>query len=218
MKKSKKHFLLDVVKHTLLFALVIILIIIASLYYSSIDQDTLSAFIISLNFFGPLIIIFIMAVAIVISPIPSFPIAVAAGSLYGGFLGGVYSLLGAEIGAVTAFMIARKLGRAYVEKRFKNEIILIDKCYENSLPFIIFVTRLVPAFQFDVISYAAGLTNIKLWKFALATFLGMMPVTFLITFSGESFSGGNVWFSIVLSVIIVLLMYFIPKLLRKRIL
>jgi uncharacterized membrane protein YdjX (TVP38/TMEM64 family) len=39
--------------------------------------------------------------------------------------------------------------------------------------------------SFDLVSYAAGLTAIKLWRFALATLLGLMPVSFILAHMGS---------------------------------
>ena len=46
--------------------------------------------------------------------------------------------------------------------------------------------RLVPIFSFGIVSYGAGLTNMSLKSFALATFLGMMPPTFALTYLGSA--------------------------------
>ncbi len=48
-----------------------------------------------------------MILAILVSPIPSAPIAVAAGAAYGHTWGRLYVLLGAECGALAAFGLAR---------------------------------------------------------------------------------------------------------------
>jgi uncharacterized membrane protein YdjX (TVP38/TMEM64 family) len=51
---------------------------------------------------------------------------------------------------------------------------------------IVFVTRLVPFISFDVVSYAAGLTPLAAWRFAVATLAGMTPASFILThFGGE---------------------------------
>lgn len=59
---------------------------------------------------GPLALIGLMVLAIVASPIPSGPIAVAAGALYGTLWGGALVVTGALLGAVAALGAARYLG------------------------------------------------------------------------------------------------------------
>lgn len=58
--------------------------------------------IVTLGPWGPGLIVGLMIVAVVVSPLPSAPIALAAGATYGHTLGTVYVLIGAEIGAMLA--------------------------------------------------------------------------------------------------------------------
>ena len=55
---------------------------------------------------GPILTVGLMTVAVVFSPLPSAPIALAAGAVYGHVWGTIYVILGAEIGAIIAFAIA----------------------------------------------------------------------------------------------------------------
>ena len=51
---------------------------------------------------------------------------------------------------------------------------------------IVFVSRLLPFISFDLVSYAAGLTPLKTWRFAVATLAGIIPASFLLAhFGGE---------------------------------
>jgi len=59
-------------------------------------------FIARLGSWGPASVVGLMAIAIVVSPLPSAPIAVAAGALYGHTYGTIYVIIGAEIGAVVS--------------------------------------------------------------------------------------------------------------------
>jgi uncharacterized membrane protein YdjX (TVP38/TMEM64 family) len=53
---------------------------------------------------------------------------------------------------------------------------------------VVFLARLVPAVSFDVVSYGAGLTKMSLGRFAVASFLGMLPLTFVYTSFGPLLS------------------------------
>ena len=120
-----------------------------------------------------LLYIGIMMAAVVISPIPSLPLDIAAGAFFGPFLGTVYSVVGASAGAVTSFLIARLLGRELVEKFLGGHINFCSQCSDKLLTKIVFFSRLLPVISFDVISYGAGLTKMSLKKFIMATFLGL---------------------------------------------
>jgi membrane protein DedA with SNARE-associated domain len=49
-----------------------------------------------------------------------------------------------------------------------------------------FIARFIPIFSFDVVSYGAGLTNISLKSFSLATPFGMAPPTVAFVYLGSS--------------------------------
>jgi len=163
---------------------------------------------------APLIYIVTMALAIVISPIPSMPLTAAAGMLWGACVGTLYSVVGAEIGAIISFLIARNLGRAVIEKILHRDIGFLDKFSERRLSLIVFISRLLPFFQFDIISYGAGLTRIRLRNFALATFFGMIPMSFLFTCCGRSFFIGNS-LSALISLVLIAIFFVAPVLIRK---
>ena len=137
-----------------------------------------------LGIYGPLLIIGLMILAIVFNPLPSAPVALAAGALYGHTIGTVYIVIGAGTGAIVAFIIARKAGYELASKYLGDNLSLGRFSSQNAMTAIIFTSRLIPFMSFDLVSYAAGLTSIKLWRFALATILGLMPVSFALAHLG----------------------------------
>jgi len=144
-----------------------------------------------LGIIGPLAIIGLMTLAIVMSPVPSAPIAMAAGAAYGHIAGTVYVLLGAELGAIIAFGIARFSGRAAVQKWLGPRILQRLHGSQNMLMGIVFVSRLLPFISFDMVSYAAGVTPLSYWRFAIATLAGVIPVSFLLTHFGAEMASGE---------------------------
>ena len=142
--------------------------------------------------FGPLALIAIMALAIVISPIPSAPIGVAAGALYGTLLGGICVIIGAFLGACLAFTAARYLGFDAI-RQSQNRILKAIAAPRSqwSLMAIIFASRLIPFISFDVVSYAAGLTALTFLRFAVATLLGVIPVSFVLTAIGAGMANAE---------------------------
>ncbi len=154
-------------------------------------RDNLELWIDAAGVWGPFMIVGLMALAIVASPLPSAPIAIAAGAAYGHILGTVLVVLGAELGAVAAFVIARGLGRPFVERYLGQQLGTGFLGSQNTLTFIVFVSRLLPFLSFDMISYAAGLSPIRLWRFALATLAGIIPTSFLLAHVGETAVRGD---------------------------
>lgn len=139
---------------------------------------------------GPLLVIALMVLAIMVSPIPSAPIAMAAGAVYGHTWGTLYVLAGAEIGALTAFGLARWLGGDTMRRWFGERLSVGLLGSQNALMGIVLVSRLLPFISFDIVSYAAGLTVLSFWRFALATLIGIVPASFLLAhFGGEMATG-----------------------------
>lgn len=144
-----------------------------------------------LGVWGPFVIIGLMAVAILVSPLPSAPIAVASGAAFGHYWGTAYVLIGAELGALAAFSLARFLGYEFLHQWFGDKLSLGWLGSQNSLMSLVFVSRLLPFVSFDLISYAAGLTVLSFWRFAIATAVGIIPASFLLAHFGEELATGE---------------------------
>ncbi|MGI3212770.1 TVP38/TMEM64 family protein [Roseovarius tibetensis] len=165
-----------------------------------IDRATVQAWIAATGPWGPLAVIALMTVAVVASPIPSAPIALASGAAYGHYAGTVYVALGAEIGALVAFLIARGLGRGPVERLLGDKADYGLLGSQNALTLTVFASRLLPFVSFDAMSYAAGLSRLHFWRFALATMAGILPASFALAHFGsaamEGAFGGTEWIAL----------------------
>jgi uncharacterized membrane protein YdjX (TVP38/TMEM64 family) len=151
----------------------------------ALDGACIEASIARIGIAGPLALVLFLAAAIVFSPIPSGPIAVAAGMLYGPVLGSVLVITGAMLGAVTAFCLGRAFRRGIGRPgAFRGLDWLARPRSQNRLMALVFASRLVPFISFDAVSYAAGISCLTPLRFALATLVGVMPVSILLTWSG----------------------------------
>ena len=154
------------------------------------DGERLDMLVARAGFWGPVVIITLMTVAVVASPIPSAPIALAAGAAYGHLWGTVQVVIGAELGALIAFGLARVLGHDVLRRMFGDRMDAGLLGSQTALTATVFASRLMPFVSFDMISYAAGLSRLHAWRFALATLAGIVPASFLLAhFGGEAVSG-----------------------------
>jgi uncharacterized membrane protein YdjX (TVP38/TMEM64 family) len=169
------------------------------------DRELLLASVRQLGALGPLLLIGLMVLAIVFNPLPSAPVAIAAGALYGHTLGTVYVVIGAQLGAMIAFLISRTLGYGITGKHPLDARVFGRFSSQNALTVIVFVSRLVPFMSFDLMSYAAGLSALKFWRFALATLLGLMPVSFILAHMGDELvtrdAGDLLWIIVITGLI-----------------
>jgi len=140
---------------------------------------------------GPLVIIGFFMIAVVINPLPSAPIALAAGFAYGHTWGTVYVVIGSVSGAFIAFTIARLLGHDVLYRWFGEKLKVGLLGSQLGLMGMIVVFRLLPFLSFDIVSYAAGLTEITWWRFLLATTVGIIPASFLLAHFGSEMGTGD---------------------------
>lgn len=178
------------------------------------DQEQLTGIIRKLGLIGPITIILLIAGAIIISPIPSAPVALVSGALYGHTFGTIYVVFGALLGALLAFMISRKLGYDYINKKFHHKLPAKIVGSQNTLMMIVFVTRLAPFISFDVISYAAGLTKLTYTRFIFATLMGIIPISFILAHLGSEVENGEME-SIAMALLLLGLITIIPLILNK---
>lgn len=149
------------------------------------DSGSLRNWFDDLGIWGPIAVIGSMVLAILVSPIPSAPVALSAGAIYGHFWGTLYVLTGAEIGAVAAFVIARYLGYDLLHRWFGDQLNRGLAGSQNFLMGTVFASRLMPFISFDIVSYAAGLTALSFWRFSVATLAGIVPASFLLAHFGS---------------------------------
>ena len=179
------------------------------------SQERITSWLVMTGPFAPLVYMLIMAAAVILSPIPSLPLDILAGAFFGSWLGTLYSALGALGGAVVSLLIGRYLGGKLVERLMGGHILFCDQCSDKLFTKVIFLSRLVPVVSFDIVSYGAGLTKISLKHFALATFLGMLPLTFVYNYFGSIIVLGG-WVGVVVGLAFVAIFLLLPRWIEKH--
>jgi len=182
---------------------------------SFFSQERITGWLVMTGPFAPFVYMLIMAVAVIVSPIPSLPLDILAGAFFGPWLGTLYSALGALIGAVISFLIGRYLGKEIIERLMGGHILFCGECSDKLFTKVIFLSRLVPVVSFDIVSYGAGLTKISVKRFALATFLGMLPLTFIYNYFGSIIVLGG-WVSVVVGLIFVAIFLLLPRWIERH--
>lgn len=153
--------------------------------------------------FGPLVYIAALALSIIFSPLPTAALAVAAGLAWGTLLGALYTMVGGTIGGVSCFWLARRFGRPFVAKRVNPSTVeYIDNIANVLGARLIFLMRIVPVFGFEWVSYAAGLTTMRLSTFTIWSILGSIPPVFAITYAGASLDEDPVKAAIVVGILV----------------
>ena len=126
-----------------------------------------------------------------IAPLPAFLITFANANLFGWWQGAILSWVSSMVGAALCFALARVLGRDVVERLTSRDgLQQIDVFFEKYGRQSVLIARLLPFMSFDIVSYAAGLTSMKLGPFLLATGLGQLPATVVYSYVGGMLTGG----------------------------
>lgn len=119
-------------------------------------------------------------------PFPAEFVALANGMVYGSFWGTVITWTGAMLGAYLAFGLSRLLGRPFVEVMVPDKhLARIDDWAARQGGGMLFLSRFLPVISFNLINYAAGLTNVSWLTFTWATGLGILPMTILMVVMGD---------------------------------
>jgi uncharacterized membrane protein YdjX (TVP38/TMEM64 family) len=112
-------------------------------------------------------------------------LTVIGGILFGAVLGAMAAIVGASIGAVLIFSIAKSaLGEQLVRRAGPAAEKIAQGFREDAFSYLLFL-RLVPVFPFWLVNLVPALCGVRLAPFAAATVLGIMPATFAFAFVGS---------------------------------
>ena len=180
--KSKKY----------LYLVAFITLVIFFYYNNSLFEKTILDNIVNLeNYYrqNPIFFMFTYFIIYVVLTTLSIPVALMLG-LLSGFIFDLYSAIilisfASSFGATAAMLISRYLISDYINRRFLDEISLINNEVDKQGAYYLFALRMSPIFPFFVINAAFGLTRIKILTFYLVSQLGMLPGTTIIILIGS---------------------------------
>ena len=150
------------------------------------DPANISRFLDGMGAFGPIIYATLIALAVIIPPIPDTIPVVMAGAGFGAVQGIVYSMIGMTVGTTVSFYVARRFGRQLLERHVtRGAIQRVDRHVAKMGWRVLFAGSLLGA-NSGLISYAAGLANMSFVAFFSAVFLGVLPQVVIITATGAA--------------------------------
>src|ERR1700736_2971110 len=136
---------------------------------------------------GIFIFIAVYAVATVLLA-PGAILTLGAGFAFGLWKGFLAVSAGSTLGAALAFLVARFIAREKIEAMAKGseKFRRIDNAIGEQGATLVFLLRLSPVIPFTLSNYFYGLTAVKFWPYVLASWMGMMPGTFLYVYIGPA--------------------------------
>jgi uncharacterized membrane protein YdjX (TVP38/TMEM64 family) len=119
--------------------------------------------------------------------LPGSVLTAGAGVAYGPWWGTLFVSPVSVVAATVAFMLGRTAARGWITKRTGADprFRAVDAALGRRGFRIVALLRLSPLFPFNVLNYALGLTGVGLRDYVLASFIGMLPGTFLYVYIGS---------------------------------
>jgi len=127
---------------------------------------------------GPLVFALAYAVFVVLV-LPTLPLTLGAGFLFGVGQGSLLVVIGDTVGATIAFLIARHFLGARLARYARNHprFRVINEKFGGEGWKIVLLTRMVPLFPFKLSNYFFGMAGYGLWGFVFGTAFGVIPIT-----------------------------------------
>ncbi len=205
MKKS------DIFKFVGLIAFFVLLVLICVLAWPYISQafeqgdlDGVVAQMRDAGIVGMLMLLGMQFLQIVVAFIPGEVVQLAAGMVYGPWLGALIILVGCVISSAFIFVLVHRLGAPFVQdlvpvtylERFKN--------FEKSgkLSIVVFILFLIPGLPKDTFTYLVPLTDMRMRVFLALTTIGRIPGVVMSTLATSNLASGNFVVAIVLFVVV----------------
>ncbi|MDE2581716.1 MAG: TVP38/TMEM64 family protein [Rhodospirillales bacterium] len=133
---------------------------------------------------APATYVAIYAVIVAFSIPEAALVTVTAGLLFGPWVGGGLAVLGATLGAVVLFLVARTALAGFTARRAQALLGRIRPGLERDGFSYLLALRLLPIVPFWLVNLGAALCGMRLFPYAAATLIGIIPVTLVFSWIG----------------------------------
>jgi uncharacterized membrane protein YdjX (TVP38/TMEM64 family) len=183
--------------------------------------DALRAFFHRFGSLAPLAYVAMVVLEVVVAPIPGTMLYAPGGVIFGGFWGGALSLLGNVLGAGLACQSTRLvLGEQAERYLSESNLARYEELIARRGAWVVFLLRLNPLTSSDLVSYAAGLTTLAVWKVMLGTLAGIAPLCFAQAYLADGLLTTFPWLIyplvVVSTIYLLVAAWIVVGLLRKR--
>lgn len=187
-------------KRLLRFVPLLILLIAAGVVYGTgvwhqltwqslaVHHEALQAAVASHRLLAPALFVLIYAAAVSLSLPVGLWLSLGGGVLFGGWFGGVLTVIGASIGALVIFMVARSALAPFFQSKFGGKINKLAPGMQAGLErdgfSYLLAVRLMPVVPFWLANLAPALLGMRLFPYAAATIIGLIPASLVLNAVG----------------------------------
>lgn len=153
---------------------------------------------------GFLILLAMQFIQIVVAFIPGEVVQMAAGMMYGPWLGAAVILLGCIISSAFVFVVVHRLGAPFVQDMVPTKYLDKFRAFEESgkLSIVVFILFLIPAMPKDTFTYLVPLTNMRMRDFLILSNVGRIPGIVISTYAANGLVDGNITQSIIIFAVV----------------
>jgi uncharacterized membrane protein YdjX (TVP38/TMEM64 family) len=173
----------------LIILCVILIALLLAMKFLPVQQwlRNFNAWVGQLGTLGIVVFIAVYAIATVLLA-PGAILTIGAGFAFGLWKGFLAVSAGSTLGAGLAFLVARFIARDKVKAiaQRNDSFRKIDTAIGRQGAKLIFLLRLSPVIPFNLSNYFYGLTAVEFWPYVVASWIGMMPGTFLYVYIGTA--------------------------------
>ena len=145
---------------------------------------------------GPAAPVIALAAWLVLIPVlfPGTLLAAAGGLAFGGFGGAAIAFVGAVVGGLAAFALARTTARGGIERflRARPRLMRVHALLESRGFGAVLAARLMPGVPAGGLHYAAGVSPVRARSFAGAIAIGALLRTVPYAVLGQSLASGSI--------------------------
>ena len=156
---------------------------------------------------GVLILLGMQFLQIIVAFIPGEVVQVAAGAIYGPWLGALVILVGCFFSSWLIYEVVHRLGQPFVEAMVPTKYLGRLRAFEEQgkLTPLVAILFLIPGLPKDVFTYLVPLTNMPRKTFLLTTTLARIPGILMSTYAASGLVEGNFASSIVIFVVLAII-------------
>lgn len=141
----------------------------------------------NLGHWGPLVLA-VAYIPLTVLAVPASILTLGGGYLFGLTVGFIADSIGSTAGATAAFLVGKTIGRSYVVSKLKDypQFQAVAIAVQRSGFKIVLLLRLVPLLPFNMLNYLLSVTPVSIGEYILASWIGMMPITFAFVYVGTT--------------------------------